>query len=151
MEPNKVIYTDGHGVTVTDENLRVKEKVYSLRGIIHHGLWTIHASKFPAILLIFIGLIALILGILEFVAPFFPDMMMNGNSISPNMVAIWAGAILMTIGILWLILSRDKYAVRISTAEGDKNAIVSSKKEYINQIVTAINDAFRSKRDISIE
>lgn len=151
MEPNKVIYTDGHGVTVTDENLQVKEKVYSLRGIIHHGLWTIHAAKFPAILLIFIGLLALILGILEFVSPFFPDIIINGESASSNLVSIWIGAVLMTIGILWLIVSKDKYAVRISTAEGDKNAIVSSKKEYINQIIAAINDAFRSKRDISIE
>ncbi len=151
MEPNKVIYTDGHGVTVTDENLRVKEKVYSLRGIIHHGLWTVRASKFPAILLIVLGLISLVLGIIEFISPFFPDLALNGKIIGSDTVAIWVGIALMALGILWLVLAKDKYAVRIATAEGERNAIISSKKEYINQIVAAINDAFRSRRDISVE
>lgn len=151
MEHNKVIYTDGHGVTVTDENFKVKEKVYSLRGIIHHGLWTIRASRIPSFFLIVLGLISLVLGILEFVSAFFPDLVLNNNTISSNMVAIWVGAFLLLIGILWLVMAKDKYAVRIATAEGEKNAIVSTKKEYINQIVTAINDAFQSRRNISVE
>jgi hypothetical protein len=34
--------------------------------------------------------------------------------------------------------------VRISTAEGEKNAVVSNKKEYIAQIVNALDNAFYS-------
>jgi hypothetical protein len=149
MVPDKVIYTDGHGVIVTDSNLKVKEKVYSLRGIIHHGLWTVRASRFPGIFLIVLGLLALILGILQMVSAFVPDMVINDNIISSNTVSIWVGIALMALGILWLAFARDKYAVRIATAEGERNAIISPKKEYISQIVTAINQAFQSRRDLS--
>jgi hypothetical protein len=151
MVPDKVIYTDGHGVTVTDSNLKVNEKIYSLKGIIHHGLWTVRASRFPAILLIVVGLAAVILGLLGMVSAFLPDMVVNGDLISSNTISLWVGIALTALGILWLVLARDKYAVRIATAEGEKNAVVSSKKEYISQIVSAINEAFRSKRDLSVE
>jgi hypothetical protein len=148
MAPDKVIYTDGHGVVVTDSNLKVKERVYSLRGVIHHGLWTVRASRFPGIFLILIGLIALVLGVLQMVSSFVPNMAINDNIISSNTIFIWVGIVFMAFGILWLSLARDKYAVRIATAEGERNAIISSKKEYISQIVTAINQAFQSSRDL---
>ena len=151
MVSDKVIYTDGHGVTVTDSNLKVNEKIYSLKGIIHHGLWTVRASRFPAIFLVVVGLAAAILGLLGIVSAFLPDLVVNGDLFSSNTIALWLGIALLALGILWLVLARDKYAVRIATAEGEKNAVVSSKKEYISQIVSAINEAFRSKRDLSVE
>jgi hypothetical protein len=151
MVPDKVIYTDGHGVIVTDTNLKVKERIYSLRGIIHHGLWTVRASRFPAAFLIFLGLISLILGLMQMVSAFVPDMVINDSIISSNTLFIWMGVALMILGVVWLALARDKYAVRISTAEGEKNAIISSKKEYISQIVSAINQAFQTRRDVSVE
>ena len=46
------------------------------------------------------------------------------------------------IGILILASAHERYAVRIGTAEGEKNAVVSRKREYIAQIVDAINHAF---------
>jgi hypothetical protein len=39
-------------------------------------------------------------------------------------------------------LMKDRYAVRIATAAGEKNVLVSRKKEYIEQIVEALNRAF---------
>ena len=54
------------------------------------------------------------------------------------------------IGIIVLAIVRERYAVRIATAEGEKNAVVSDKKEYISQIVNALNEAFSQNRPQSV-
>ena len=36
----------------------------------------------------------------------------------------------------------ERYAVSITTAEGEKNVVISKRKEYITQIVHALNEAF---------
>jgi hypothetical protein len=46
-------------------------------------------------------------------------------------------------GVLITGLMRERYAVRIATAEGEKNVVISSQKEYIAQIVDAISSAYR--------
>ena len=50
----------------------------------------------------------------------------------------------------FVLLVRERYAVRIATAEGEKNAVVSEKKEYITQIVDALNEAFTLSRPPSV-
>ena len=52
----------------------------------------------------------------------------NGEQVSANTVAMWAGGALALIGIIVSLLVRERYAVRIATAEGEKNAVVSEKK-----------------------
>ena len=42
---------------------------------------------------------------------------------------------------------RQRYAVRIATAEGEKDVVVSSRKEYIQQIVDALNRAYNYIRN----
>jgi hypothetical protein len=62
--------------------------------------------------------------------------------VSSNTLAIWVGLALVVLGILLLLAARTRYAVRIGTAEGEKNAVVSQKREYIAQIVDALHRAF---------
>jgi xanthosine utilization system XapX-like protein len=59
-----------------------------------------------------------------------------------NTLALWIGAGLALIGLIILLMARERYAVRIQTAEGEKNAVVSYKREYVAQIVDALNTAF---------
>jgi hypothetical protein len=54
---------------------------------------------------------------------------------------MWVGGFLVVLGSIALAVVREKYSVRIATAEGEKDAVVSTKKEYISQIVDAINNA----------
>jgi hypothetical protein len=44
--------------------------------------------------------------------------------------------------MLVMLRLREKYAVRIYTAEGEKNVVVSASREYISQIIDALNRAF---------
>ena len=141
MTPDKVIYTDGRDVTVTESALKVKSTSYKLSGITKVMMRTIHPDRWPGILLLLLGLAAAVFGFLNMVPA---DMSLRTDSgiVDSNTLAIWVGIGLALIGIFILASMHDRYAVRIGTAEGEKNAVVSRKREYIAQIVDAIHNAF---------
>ena len=62
--------------------------------------------------------------------------------INANDIAVFGGGMLAVAGILIAILVKPKYAVRISTAEGESNVVVSRHQEYIRQIIDGLNRAF---------
>ena len=141
MTTDKVIYTDGRDVTVTDSTLKVKSTSYKLSGVTKVMMRTIHPDRWPAILLLLLGLAAAVFGFLNMV-PADMNLRTDNGVIDSNTLAIWVGIGLALIGILILASMHDRYAVRIGTAEGEKNAVVSRKREYIAQIVDAIHNAF---------
>ena len=141
MEPDRVIYTDGRDVTVTDSALKVKNTSYDLNGITKLSFWTIRPDRWPAVLLLLLGLTAAVLGFLN-ILPAEMNVRSDQGVISGNTLALWIGIALAVLGMLILLLTRERYAVRIGTAEGEKNAVVSRKREYIAQIVDAVHSAF---------
>jgi hypothetical protein len=141
MTPDRVIYTDGRDVTVTDSALKVKNTSYSLNGITKLSFWTIRPDRWPGILLLLIGLTAAVLGFLNLV-PADMNVQTDDGIVSGQTVALWVGIVLTVLGLLILLFARERYAVRIGTAEGEKNAVVSRKREYIAQIVDAVHSAF---------
>ena len=141
MTPDKVIYTDGRDVTVTDTALKVKNTSYKLSGITKLSFWTIRPERWPGVLLLLMGIAAAVLGYLGMV-PADMSMRTDDGLIGANALAIWVGIGLAVIGLIVLISGHVRYAVRIGTAEGEKNAVVSRKREYIAQIVDAIHKAF---------
>lgn len=141
MKPDKVIYTDGRDVTVTDSVLKVKNHAYKLNGITKLSFWTIRPERWPGVLLMLLGITAAILGVLGLI-PTDMNMQTDDGIVAGNSLALWGGIALAVIGLLIVMLSHERYAVRIGTAEGEKNAVVSRKREYIAQIVDAVNSAF---------
>jgi hypothetical protein len=141
MVPNKVIYTDGRDVVVTDAVLKVKNASYRLNGITKLCLWTIRPDRWPGVSLVLIGLAAAAAGYLN-VLPADLNIPADNGYLGANTIALWGGAALALIGVLALGLSKERYAVRIATAEGEKNAVVSYRREYISQIVDALHSAF---------
>ena len=141
MTPDKVIYTDGRDVTVTDSALKVRNTSYSLSGITKLSFWTIKPERWPGVLLLLLGLTAVILGFMGKVPA---EMNLNTDEgiVGSNSLAIWVGLAMTLVGIIILAVARTKYAVRIGTAEGEKNAVVSPRREYIAQIVDAVHSAF---------
>ena len=91
--------------------------------------------------LLLLGLVAAVLGFLNLV-PADMSLRTDNGVVDSNTLAIWVGIALALVGILLLASMHDRYAVRIGTAEGEKNAVVSRKREYIAQIVDAIHNAF---------
>lgn len=143
MIPDKVLYTDGRGITVTDSTFQVNKTSYQINGITKHGLFVMRPERLPGMMLLIVGFVVAVVGILNLIpASLIADMEFGGEVVTANTVAIWTGGALALIGILILAIVRERYAVRIATAEGEKNAVVSDKKEYISQIVDALNQAF---------
>lgn len=141
MTPEKVIYTDGRDVTVTDSELKVKNTSYHLNGVTKLSFWTIRPDRWPAILLMLLGIGAAVLGVMGLV-PSDMNVRTGDGTVGANTVALWVGIVLTLIGLLVLVFSKVRYAVRIGTAEGEKNAVVSTRREYIAQIVDAVHSAF---------
>lgn len=147
MIPNKIIYTDGHDVVVTDSTFRVRKTDYKLDGIIKHGLYVLRPSRLPSIILVLLGLSLLILGFAGLIpSSVVRDVTMGDAVISGNVMAIVVGGFLALIGVIAIGFLRNRYAVRISTAEGEKNVLVSPHKEYVAQIVDAISSSSHAWR-----
>ena len=141
MIPDKLIYTDGHDVVVTESTLKVKNNTYLLNGITKLCLWTIRPDRWPGVLLMILGIAAAVCGFLGLVPPSM-NLTLDNTQLDANTLALWIGAALFLIGIIVMAASKERYAVRIGTAEGEKNAVVSYKREYISQIVDALHSAF---------
>ena len=139
MVQEGVIYTDGREVKVTPYQLIVGSKEYLLDGITKIRFLTIHQSKFPPIFLMLLGLGGIVCGWLNV---FTGDPVNIGSySMAINQLCDLAGVFLLLTGAIWLAVLHDRYAVRITTAEGEKDAVVSKRRDYISQIVSALHEA----------
>jgi hypothetical protein len=147
MIQDKILYTDGHDVTVTDTMFHVRNMSYRLVGITKHGLHIMPPHRLPAFLLMFVGVLILVSGVLNLVPPqYIPSMEAWGATLSGKTILLSAGAFLILVSVLVMGLLHERYALRISTAEGEKDVIVSKQKEYVTQIINALNRAFNFAR-----
>jgi hypothetical protein len=143
MDTDKVYYTDGHDVTVTSSTLKVHNREYMLPGITRHGLSTLKPSRAPGLFLFIIGMLVVVIGAYGLVPPGLVENTLIGNRwITANDWAVIFGATIALLGLLTAVLVKPKYAVRIATAEGENDVVVSKQREYIRQIIEGLNRAF---------
>ena len=143
MNINGVIYTDGREVTVTPLQFIIGRSEYLLKGITRIRFLTLKANKATSILLIILGMVMTLVGAMQLITPELIHFN-YADVITPNTIAFYGGIVLMIAGIIWLITIHDKFAVRITTAEGDKDAVVSKNRDYVQQIISALRDAMIS-------
>jgi len=147
MIQDKILYTDGHDVTITDSMFMVRNMSYRLIGITKHGLHIVKPHRLPGYILFMLGVILAVCGILNLTPEnIVPSARVLGLTLSGNTIVLIAGAAIAFMGVLIVGLLRERYAVRIATAEGEKDVVVSNRKEYVNQIVHALNAAFNFVR-----
>ena len=142
MIPDRIIYTDGRDVTVTNSDLKVKNTMYNLNGIIKHGFLKLRANRIPGIILFILGGVLIKLGMMDSF-PSSYDFRVGDMYVASNISAAWLGVGIALVGTILIIAVRERYAVCIATAEGEKNVIISNRKEYVTQIVEALNEAYR--------
>jgi len=151
MSSENILYTDGHDVTVTESIFQVRKNRYRLAGITNHGFHIIKPNRMPVIIISLLGLLAIGLGILNFTLPIEYSLKVYGYQLSTNNLILLGGIALILIGILISTLLKERYGVRIATAEGEKNVVVSKRREYVNMIVEALDQADQSIRQHRLE
>ena len=143
---DNTIYTDGHRITVTNTGFYAGNASYNIDGIVSARMLLIKAAITPVILLILIGIAVMATGFLHVYSNVRMDAFYFANIlITANRLAIIVGFLLLLFGIIMNIMLRDKYAVHIVTAEGEKDPVISKKKEYVYQIVKALHKALSLK------
>ncbi len=114
----KVFYKDST-VIVTQSRYVTGNKTYIMRNISSVTISRITESRFGPKLITIIGILIIF--------------------ISTNLQAL--GGLLIILGIIWYILIKDSFTVRISTNSGEVNSLRSKDKLYIEKIIKAINNA----------
>jgi hypothetical protein len=142
MVEDSVIYTDGHGVKVTTSQFVVGSSEYLVEGISSVRVYLKRAHRITAVLLCLIGLALIVTGLAHLynsvqMEPFY----IGDYMITANHLAIIIGLVLMVPGIIWLSVIHDRYALHITTAEGEKEPLVSDKRDYIRQVASALYKA----------
>lgn len=144
MKPEEVLYTDGHDVTVTYSAIQVKKKWYSLNGITRHGLSILSPVRISSVLFSILGLTLAIVGLFDLSLNLLgaSDFVLYGYTIQLDQLLFWSGVLMLALAGTLLLMMHERYAISITTAEGEKNVIVSPQKEYIMQILRALNKAY---------
>ncbi|MFZ5973341.1 MAG: DUF6232 family protein [Bacteroidota bacterium] len=147
MTTGKVLYTDGHQVTITDSVFQVKGNRYRLDGIIRHTCLVLPPRRVPVLITIALGVVFMALGVFNSVPPQLISHLELGNLVvSARGLSLVFGAATLMAGIAFLIASKEKYSVHILTAEGEKAVVVSKQKEYIEMIGDALARALEKWR-----
>ncbi len=129
MTQDGVIYTDGHEVKVTQNQFIIGKTEYLLNGITSIRLFTIRGNKLPAVILILLGVLAVLIGWRQLLSGEINSAQAGAHVLTYNQLAVLRWRVLFVLGVLLFALVQDKYAVRITTAEGEKDALVSTKKD----------------------
>jgi hypothetical protein len=120
-ETEEIVFMSDHNVKVTQSRLIIKSnKTYAMRNIS-----SVHTHKIPKKtgfqwLMIIGGAIIAIAG--------------DGEGLIP-------GIILLILGAFWLSRLKDRYALRIQSSSGRSDGLTSKDKNYIDEMVRAINEA----------
>jgi len=144
METDNILYyTDGHQVTITDSGIKVKKTLYRLNGITRHTLSIIYPPRIPFLLLVGLGTCLFMAGAMNLIpASWNAYVNIFGFSVMVISLFMTSGVLLVLTGIFVMLRLREKYAVHIITPDGEKNVVVSHSREYISQIMDALNRAF---------
>lgn len=104
-------------VTVTNARFIVDSQTFAMSNITSVKSSEVAPSRFLPVLLMLIGLLILVGG-----------------------ASVWALAFIGG-GVLWLLTQHTVFHVMLTTAGGETSALKSNQREYVQQVVQALNDA----------
>jgi hypothetical protein len=137
-----VLYTDGHNVKVTSTQFIVGSARYLIDGILQARMSLLKANIGGAIVLLLLGIATAAAGYFQF----FSNEQVNNIAfgtwiLTINRLAMLIGGFFILCSVIWVLAGRNRYAVHITTAEGEKEPLISTKRDYVSQIVNALNKA----------
>jgi hypothetical protein len=114
MAEEKVFF-DERSVKVTSARFITLGKTHSMSGVTAVSSYIIKPNRKPPVILAVIGIIIVIFH--------------------------WAGAILIAGAVAWWFLQKNLYSVMLSSASGNQDALTDNDEDFIQRVVTALNDA----------
>lgn len=138
MKPAKILYIDGQGVSVTRFTLKVKDRSYPVKTLSYRPVM-LSPRRFPAMITFTIGLILITGGYVKAISP--SALVGFEEKILLPFMAIYAGLVVMSLSLIAAFMTRERYALQITTSEGVKNVVVSRKKSHITKIIHKLNFA----------
>jgi len=106
-------------VLVTPSKLTVANKSYIIKNIASASVETIPANKIPLAIILVAGILIMLV----------KDMLL-------------IGAVIVIVAIVFYVLMKDEYTVRISAATGEVGDTFTTKdRAYAEEIVAAVNEA----------
>jgi hypothetical protein len=118
METNEKVVLEDHKVYVTQSRFVAGGKTYAMSNIASVSNYQIEKSiKWP--------IITVLMGLL---IAFLAESML-------------IGIILIILGAIWMSFLKNEYSVRIQSNSGESDGLISVNKEYIQQVVNAVNSA----------
>lgn len=148
MTADKIFYADAqHQVFVTDSTFIVKKKEYNILGIRNHFIKEVKPVLLPGLVLMGAGTFLFFAGLANSVAFWFiPNVQIGNVAIDAFAWTIIFGVLLTIAGLFMMVMMKPRYALRIATAEGEDDVIISPKREHVRQIIDALNRAFMLKK-----
>jgi hypothetical protein len=143
METEEIFYTDGQDIVVTLSTLQVKDRFYSLKNIKKHSMAILQPARLPGIILFITGVALALCGMANaFPVDWAARTGLFAVGTDTNSIAQWSGTAMTVLGLVLTVMLRERYAIRIATEEGEQDAVVSTRREYIREILDALNRAY---------
>lgn len=124
------VFFNFDGITVSNSRFIVRSQTYAMQSVTSVKPGIVEPKRGVAILFIFIGFLLLIGELLELYNPG---------------VLIIAGAVAILIGLIAWYLEKPKYSVILNTSAGEHHALISEKKQDIEHVLQALNQAIVSR------
>jgi len=140
MSEEVTYYSDG-AIRITNARAVLGGKSYAMANITSVAMWKRPANRTP-------GVVIAIVGLLITLCACCPASFTLGSSDSD---AAASGLLFVGVGLLGLLglvagiviaaIAKPSYVVRLGSASGETDALVSKDQEYIQKIVNAVNEA----------
>lgn len=127
-QTERVIFDRVEGVTITTKSAELSGTTYPISGIVAVSSNKLPAQRGAAYVLVLLGIACIALAVMIAEA-----------------VMLGVGAIVVAIGVAWAVLTKDKYAVKLVTAAGTTDALVSENKDVVAEVSLAIKTAISER------
>jgi len=129
-------YSDNEGVRITQSRLIIPGRnkhegpsTFSMANITSVKMKRNEPKRWIGILFFVIGIIFLVIGLTTDYSEIFTTIITG------------LGVIFIVLGIAMIILFKPRYCLQVSSASGETEPLESRDQDYINNVITAINEA----------
>jgi amino acid permease len=124
------VFFNFDGVTVSNSRFIVRSQTYAMQSVTSVKPGIVEPKRGVAILFMFIGFLLLVGEML---------------ALYTAGVLLIAGVVAIIIGLIAWVLEKPKYSVILNTSAGEHHALISEKKQDIEHVLQALNQAIVSR------